>query len=393
MLSAEVVLILLAVLVLAVLLQPLADKLNLTIALPLVLFGFLGSELLVANGFDTGLRWQHVGDLTFLVFVPAIIFDAAFRLRWGSVRQQSRAILMLAGPLWFVSLALIAAVLYWGIGAPAGFPWIAAWLGASILAATDPGPLLPKLGTGDQVTLEAESLASDAGALVAFAVFLEAAGGGMLSAGDGVLLLVRAVVGGALFGLVLGGALWVMTMLLPDARLRVLGCLCLVYIGYLIAEVFLEISGVLALVVAAVCARRGERRFPSADGPTLGSFWGLAATAAAALLFVMLGVTVTLDMFTERWLAMTIGIAAVLVARAVVVFLVPGSFLPPGRRGLLFLGGVRGTVVVALALMLPTDLPYWWTIQSIAYGVVMFTLLVQLPVALTVIRRRPPVIT
>jgi CPA1 family monovalent cation:H+ antiporter len=34
-------------------------------------------------------------------------------------------------------------------------------------------------------------------------------------------------------------------------------------------------------------------------------------------------------------------------------------------------------VTLALALSLPVTLEYWWTIQSIAYGVVLWTLLVQ----------------
>jgi CPA1 family monovalent cation:H+ antiporter len=40
-------------------------------------------------------------------------------------------------------------------------------------------------------------------------------------------------------------------------------------------------------------------------------------------------------------------------------------------------------------LSLPIELPYWWTIQSIAYGVVLWTLLVQamsMPLALRWLR-------
>jgi CPA1 family monovalent cation:H+ antiporter len=40
-------------------------------------------------------------------------------------------------------------------------------------------------------------------------------------------------------------------------------------------------------------------------------------------------------------------------------------------------GGLRGVVTIALVLALPLDIPYWWTIQSIGFGVVLFTLVVQ----------------
>jgi len=45
----------------------------------------------------------------------------------------------------------------------------------------------------------------------------------------------------------------------------------------------------------------------------------------------------------------------------------------------LFWGGLRGAVVVTLALSIPLELEYWYTVQSIAYGVVLFTLFVQAP--------------
>jgi CPA1 family monovalent cation:H+ antiporter len=98
-----------------------------------------------------------------------------------------------------------------------------------------------------------------------------------------------------------------------------------------------------------------------------------------------MGVTITTDMFTERWLAILIGIAAVIIARAAGVFgvyplLSAGKVvdaIPYASRSILFWGGLRGAVTLALALSLPTSLDYWWTIQSIAFGVVLFTLLAQ----------------
>jgi CPA1 family monovalent cation:H+ antiporter len=50
-------------------------------------------------------------------------------------------------------------------------------------------------------------------------------------------------------------------------------------------------------------------------------------------------------------------------------------------------GGLRGAVTLALALALPTTLEYWWTIQAMAYGVVLFTLFVQAPTVPPLIRR------
>jgi CPA1 family monovalent cation:H+ antiporter len=113
----------------------------------------------------------------------------------------------------------------------------------------------------------------------------------------------------------------------------------------------------------------------------------LSAFVANALLFLLMGVTITLGMFEHRWLAMLIGIAGVLAARAVGVFiltpaatrLTPDAPIDFSSKAVLFWGGQRGAVTLALALSLPTELDYWWTIQSIAFGVVVFTLFVQAP--------------
>lgn len=74
-----------------------------------------------------------------------------------------------------------------------------------------------------------------------------------------------------------------------------------------------------------------------------------------------------------------------LLARALMIFIgfpifrvLPGSdAVPYKQQTLLFWGGTRGAVTLALALSLPLTLEYWYTIQSIAYGVVLFTLFFQ----------------
>ena len=61
--------------------------------------------------------------------------------------------------------------------------------------------------------------------------------------------------------------------------------------------------------------------------------------------------------------------------------------IPYTSRSILFWGGLRGAVTLALALSLPTSLDYWWTIQSIAFGVVLFTLLVQATTMASLVHR------
>ena len=127
-----------AMLVAALLLQPLARRSGLPFALLLVLTGFAGSELMVALGHDTGLRATHFHDLILYVFLPILIFESAFKIDTSILKRDLVLILFLAVPLLLLSTAVTAALVYYGIGHPEGFPWIAALLTGALLSATDP---------------------------------------------------------------------------------------------------------------------------------------------------------------------------------------------------------------------------------------------------------------
>jgi NhaP-type Na+/H+ or K+/H+ antiporter len=113
---------------------------------------------------------------------------------------------------------------------------------------------------------------------------------------------------------------------------------------------------------------------------------------ASALLTGVLAVWL-MRVFQERWLAMLIAIAAVLVARLVSVcaglWLLRPLLKPPIDKTwppVIVWTGLRGSVALALALSLPVEFEYWWTIQSIAFGVVLFSVFVQAPTARLLIR-------
>jgi CPA1 family monovalent cation:H+ antiporter len=184
--------------------------------------------------------------------------------------------------------------------------------------------------------------------------------------------------------------------LFDDSIQQALVTLISAYTAFLIANELLEVSGVMAvLVTGLIMGRVIHNDFQDERGSFVDTFWGFNVYVAEALVFLLMGVTVSLNMFEERWLAMLIGIAAIMIARAVGVFgasplinLLPWvERLPKNFQQVLFLGSLRGAVVLALSLSLPLDLPYWWTIQSIAFGVVIFSLFVQAPLIDPFLRR------
>lgn len=384
----------------------LADRLGALLRLPetlvLVLLGALVAWVLTSPlGLDIGLRAMSFHDLVFFVFLPVLVFESAYHLPVRTLTRNLGVILFLAIVGMALSALVSAALIFWGIGHPGGFPWVAALLTGTLLAATDPVAVVAQLramGAPKRVTmlLEGESLFNDASAIVLFSLVLAMATGEasatVSSATQRFLSVFFGGLGvGAAAGLLGVGALWLFRPGVGHALI----ILTVAYGSFLLAEGMFHVSGILATLLAGLILARFVQR---EDSPIVGTEISFAlrlmAYAANGSVFLLVGMTLTLPMFTERWLAMLIAIGAVLVARAAIVFgslpllnLAASSPVPFAYQGVMVWGGLRGAVTLALALSLPASLDYWWTIQAMAYGVVMFTLVVQAPSMPWLIRR------
>lgn len=374
----------------AMLIEPLARRLRLPFSAALVAAGFAGSELLVAFGVDTGLRWDFFSDLVARMLLPVLVFEAAFRLDARDLLADLIPMLYLAMPLLLVATFVTAAILYFGIG-HTGFPWSVALLTGALLSPTDPVGITSvcrRLGLGARLPtlIEGESLFNDATAIVLFALLLTIATMTGETPGLAVTVLefIRVFIGGAAAGVAVGALGVLMMRLLQPAVPRALVILGGALFSVHLAGDVLHVSGVMAALSAGLLLGAANRRL---GGEFCETLWRLNAYIASALIFLLVGATITVDMFVHNWLAMLIGIAAVLIARALIVYLLlpavhwaPGvAPLPIRLRTALYWGGLRGAATVALALSLPLELEAWWTVQSIAYGVVLFALFVQAP--------------
>lgn len=108
-------------LILGLLLRPIAERGRFPFAALLVLTGFVGSELLVWLGVDTGLRYDAFYELIFYVFLPLLVFAAAFTIDALLLRRNLVVILMLSVPVLLLSIAVTAVLVYFGIGDEWGF--------------------------------------------------------------------------------------------------------------------------------------------------------------------------------------------------------------------------------------------------------------------------------
>lgn len=381
-------------LLLAFLAEPVSRLVRLPYSSVLVIAGYVTSELAVISGIDTGIRAENFHDLIFYVFIPVLVFESAYKINKKLLLENIIPIVILAVIGLLLTASLTAAGLYYGIAHPAGFPLIAALLTGSILAATDPVAVVARLreiGVPERlgVLLEGESLFNDATAIVLFSMFLSMALSleGSVTTSGVIAEFLIIFFGGLATGMAAGLAAGLVNKGIKNSFMTGVLTLIVAYGSYLLAEELFEVSGVMSTLVAAIVMSVMQGKESGENTQVKNEYlWGVIGHIANAVVFIIMGVTITLGMFEERWLAMLIAIAAVFVARAVSTY---GSLSLLGLfqkkpvdlrcQTVMVWGGLRGAVALALALSIPVTLDYWWTIQSIAFGVVLFTLFIQAP--------------
>ena len=384
--------------------KPVSRLLHMPFASILVLLGFLVSEIIVSAGIDTGIRSDNFQAIIFYVLIPVLVFESALNIDKQQLKNNLVVILSLAIIAMLLTCFIAAALLFYGIGHETGFPWMAALITGAVLAATDPSAIMENLrgmkASGRiSMLLEGESLFNDATAIVLFSLFLSMATAttGVVSAYDMrsvADVIVRFVIifgGGALTGLLVGLLSGLLQRKARQDLLSGVMSLMVAYGSYLLAEYF-EVSGVMSTLLAALSysmvARDGATTSERDDESALANkyLWKVLSHVANVSVFLMMGAVITIEMFEQRWLAMLIAIVSLLLARAISVYGVLVLFalfkdlrVAFSAQTVMVWGGLRGAVTLALALSLPTSLDYWWTIQSIAFGVVTFSLFVQAP--------------
>jgi Na+:H+ antiporter len=233
------------------------------------------------------------------------------------------------------------------------------------------------------VIAEAESLINDGVAITLYTVFLGVATAAAPDLLGSVLLFAREVVGGIAIGAVMGVVFSRLTGVIDDHRVEMTLSTGLAYGSYLVAQ-SLETSGALACVAAGLIHGSYGRQAGMSERTrlVLDDLWEYFGYLANALVFLLVGFTASLgDLVRAGW-PVIVAILAVVLARGVVVIL-PG--LLPARllmtshaeRLVLAWGGLRGALTITLALALPPQTPARQLLIEMAFGVVLFTVLVQ----------------
>jgi CPA1 family monovalent cation:H+ antiporter len=312
--------------------------------------------------------------LLLLIFIPPLLFDAAFSMRLAAVRRELHWILLL-GLVGSVVAAAVAFLLLLAIG----FPRNVALLLAAALAATDPVSVFAALRSVRaaervRVVLEGESLVNDGVAAVLFVIALGVAQSNQPDLAAELLIFLRLSLGGVLLGLMVGVvAAPLLARVHPLAGVAV--TVVVAYGAYLLAD-RLGFSGLLSVIAAAFWLGNapGKPAHRMVD-----RFWRMDGFIFSSVVFLLMGLQVRLGdlLGTAAPLLGLVGI--VLLARTVMVLAVTSwspSVWPVRWRAALVWGGLRGALSLALVLSI-TGVAERSTIVLLAFGFVFLTLIAQ----------------
>jgi CPA1 family monovalent cation:H+ antiporter len=251
------------------------------------------------------------------------------------------------------------------------------------------------------VTLvDAESLFNDGTAALAFVVALAALGANPPTLAEDVVRftigLLASVAIGAVSGFLISRILKTTSDHLIELTLTVLAA----YGTYLVADI-LQQSGIIASVVAGIVLGTYGRRegLSRRAQEAIDVVWEFIAFVLSGAAFLLIGIAIPLDTLAAAAVSIVWGVVAVLVGRAIVVYgLLGGAARLERRIGLvpslplswlhvMNWTGLRGAVATALALSIPEGTPNRQLLQGIAFGIVLFTLIVQGTTAERVLRR------
>jgi CPA1 family monovalent cation:H+ antiporter len=343
-------------------------------------------------------------DLVLVIFLPPLLYAAAFFSDLRALRTDLRAISMLSIGLVLATIGVVAVIGHEAIG----LSWPMAFVLGAIVSPTDPvaaTAIMRRLGAPRRIVnlIEGESLVNDATALVAYRVAVAAAVGGSFSALDAGLEFLGAAAGGIAIGLAVGFVVGEIRRRLDDTPTELTISLLTAYAAFIPADE-LGLSGVLASVTTGLYLGWRAPEIASPQTRLQGfAVWEILTFLLNATLFILIGLQLPLimDELEGRPAGEVIGYSAIVCASVIAArfawlftmpYLLRAIDRRPGQRArrvgaagrlVAAWAGLRGAVSLAAALALPlqTDagapLPDRDLVQFITFALIVVTVVGQ----------------
>lgn len=335
-------------------------------------------------------------DFIYTFLLPPLVFEAALRLSWPRLRHELPVILMLAGPGLIASALLLATGTHW----IAGWSWTAAGLFGTLISATDP---VAVIATFDEarvrgrvdLLVRAESLVNDGTAATAFSIVLAIALGAPAGLMDVTRTLLLTIGGGIACGFAVARALLFLVGRTNNNLVKItLTTLC-AYGSFLLAQ-RIDASGVLGALAAGLVVAQARRKghFGSAGHVAVAAFWEYAAFLANSVIFILIGLHEAERQFLPVFWPAFGAILLAVAGRAIAVYPFCALFrgtryaVRPAHQHVLFWGGFRGALPLALALGLPASITERDDLVTVTFAVVAFSVFIQTLVMIPLLYRQ-----
>jgi monovalent cation:H+ antiporter, CPA1 family len=366
-------------LLIASLIAMLSRRLGLPYIVGLVIAGFLIALLPIAPEVPLSR------ELIFNFLLPPLVFEAALQLDWQRFRRE----LVLTLTLAFLGVAISAAAVAAGMHYIVGWGWIGAGLFGVLIAATDPVSVIaafremncePRLS----MVVEAESLLNDGVAAVGFVILAAAAAEAPLTAASILPAFLWTLCGGVVIGFLVSTAVLLLVGRTSDALVEITLTAIAAYGSFLVAEHF-HASGIIsALSAGLIVGGVGQRAISDEGRDRVDHAWEFFAFLANSIIFILIGMNVADQPIPALGsAAAAVAIILVLAGRGLSIYSLGTIFrgtrwrIPASYQHVLFWGGLRGALALALSLAVPATVPERTAIILTAFVVVAFSILLQ----------------
>jgi monovalent cation/hydrogen antiporter len=340
-------------------------------------------------------------DLIFTIFLPPVIWAAAFESDLRQLRRSAGSIALLAVGLVVVTTIAVACIAH--LAMP-GISWSSAYILGAVVSSTDAvaaTAVARRLGIPRRLValLEGESLLNDASALVLYSAAIAARVTGQFSLGGALWDFVYDALGGVTVGVAVAFLVHFVSRVTRDNVSHVALTVLAAYISWFLGEKV----GASAVLSCVACGLTMRRHFLTSGSSAVrvqtAEVWDLFVFILNGFIFVLLGLEwprLAVDLPPGGLRAMlvpTVAVcAAVILVRLLWLPLVAyggrllfGPRVMPPKGWMLMAGwtGMRGIVTLATALAVPTistsgeSLPFRGRIVIISFAVILVTLVLQ----------------
>jgi CPA1 family monovalent cation:H+ antiporter len=306
-------------------------------------------------------------DMLIHMMLGFMLFAGAIHVHYHALKKELYSIIALAAIGTTLSTVIVGTVMYYLFHLfTVNIDYVSCLLFGALISPTDPIAVLSILKKTNlpekiETRIVGESLFNDGIAVVLFLTLLDIHKAGIeeLEFTKVGVTLIREIIGGLFFGVIIGWASYNMLKKIDHYKVEVLITLSTVMGGYLMAE-YLHVSGALAMVVSGIFIGNiaFEKGMSATTQEYVSKFWEMIDETLNAILFVLIGLELLLiPIHLNTAIFSIIAFILLIIARGISVWfssITVAHKISYTKNELLILtwGGLRGGISIALAISL-----------------------------------------